>query len=842
LVDEANIESHGMGYGDATLAKRGEWLDAHLNRTMRMVERDKNHPSVIIWSLGNEAGNGSNFKVTYEWIKRRDPNRPVQYERAGFGSNTDIYCPMYARPSLLRSYADGESIDTGEGPDFQRPSESTRSKPLIQCEYSHAMGNSSGNMWLYWDLIYSKPYLQGGFIWDWVDQAQREFATARYPIRDRSENHWPCVLNSVRQFQDVICGQVIVEPAAAGNWTNAITLEAWVYPVPTDSHGVFIGKGEKQWLLQQTPEGLDFQLQPAGSGHAVAVKSKLPPDWIGHWHHLAGVYDGQKLRLWIDGRSAADAACSGPIHVTSQSLMVGCDPEHPEWRAAAYLRQARLYSRALSDSELADDHRGADPSLLLWLDFRDVKSEPQTRGTVYWAYGSDYGPPGTPSDDNFNSNGLIGNNRAPHPGLHQVKHIYQNVHCKAVDLAARTIEVKNWFDFVNLKDVATGQWRLTSDGVEVQRGELSLPDLPPRAIAQITIPISPFQPEPGVEYWLEVSFGLKKDQPWAAAGHELAWDQFQLPDAAPVEDHNAELMDRPTMTESDSWIVVSLKDLSLRFDKRAGTLTSLSFKGTELIDSPMHPDFWRALTDNDRGRNMTDSQGIWRMAHEGAQVQSVTAQEDVPTRSVTVKAELRLPTVDALWETSYTIHPGGDILVAVQFKPRNTDLPKLPRVGMQMALAPGFECLAWLGRGPQETYIDRKDARVGLYRGTVREQFFADYTEPGESGNKVDVRWIALTNDKGLGLLAIGMPLLSANALHHTTDDLQSAKHSPEIPPREVTVVNLDLRQQGVGGDDSWGAWPHDEFMLPCQEYHYTFRLRPFTANEDVGTLARRSL
>ena len=152
LVDEANIESHGMGYGERTLAKNPEYKEAHLDRTMRMVERDKNRPSVIIWSLGNEAGNGPNFVATYEWIKQRDNTRPVQYERAQEQANTDIVCPMYSW-SYLESY--GSRI---------------HDRPLIMCEYAHSMGNSTGNFQDYWDLIEKYPQLQGGFIWDWVDQ------------------------------------------------------------------------------------------------------------------------------------------------------------------------------------------------------------------------------------------------------------------------------------------------------------------------------------------------------------------------------------------------------------------------------------------------------------------------------------------------------------------------------------------------------------------------------------------------------------------------------------------------------------------------------------------------
>jgi len=160
LVDESNIESHGIGYNkDATLGDKPEWAEAHLDRMQRMVERDKNHPSVIIWSLGNEAGDGHNFLNGYKWIKNRDLTRPVQYERAEKSTNTterhtDIICPMYARIGDIESYAKDRNND----------------RPLILCEYAHAMGNSTGNFQDYWDVIEKYPKLQGGFIWDWVDQ------------------------------------------------------------------------------------------------------------------------------------------------------------------------------------------------------------------------------------------------------------------------------------------------------------------------------------------------------------------------------------------------------------------------------------------------------------------------------------------------------------------------------------------------------------------------------------------------------------------------------------------------------------------------------------------------
>ena len=158
MIDEANIESHGMGYGPASLAKDSTWLPAHMDRTHRMYERSKNHPAIVIWSLGNEAGNGINFERTYDWLKSVEKNRPVQYERAELNYNTDIYCRMYRSVDDIKAYLQKKDIY----------------RPFILCEYAHAMGNSVGGLKEYWDVFENNPMAQGGSIWDWVDQSFRE--------------------------------------------------------------------------------------------------------------------------------------------------------------------------------------------------------------------------------------------------------------------------------------------------------------------------------------------------------------------------------------------------------------------------------------------------------------------------------------------------------------------------------------------------------------------------------------------------------------------------------------------------------------------------------------------
>jgi beta-galactosidase len=193
----------------------------------------------------------------------------------------------------------------------------------------------------------------------------------------------------------------------------------------------------------------------------------------------------------------------------------------------------------------------------------------------------------------------------------------------------------------------------------------------------------------------------------------------------------------------------------------------------------------------------------------------------------------------ASYDLTYTVYGSGDVVVDVSFEPGETALPELPRFGMQAVVVPGFESLEWYGPGPEESYVDRVALPVGVYRTTVDENYF-QYSQPQETGNKVEVRWAALTNEDGVGLLAVGQPLLSVNALHYATGDLDQALYRHELTRRDEVYLDLDWKQRGLGGDDSWGAMPHEEYRIPAESLGYRFRLRAFdTATETPMELAR---
>jgi beta-galactosidase len=630
VIDEANIECHG----DQAITRNAEWEQTYMDRTVRMLERDKNHPSIIVWSVGNENGKGRNLEATSAWLKQRDPSRLVHSCEADEAPWTDIVCPMYPNPKNLGAYASKQ-----------------QTRPYIMCEYAHAMGNSTGDLWSYWRQIYTLPHLQGGSIWDWVDQS---FFQPQGTERNRR----------------------------------------FVKPKP----------GEKTFL----------------------------------------------------------------------------------------------------------------------------------------AFGGDFGPSNVPSDQNFCCNGLVSSDRTPHPGLAEVKKVYQFLQMEAGDLAKGEIKIANRYDFINPKDFVVGRWTLKADSECIAEGKLAPLDLAPGMQSTVKLALPPFQARAGVEYWLDLSFTLKDEQRWAPAGHEVAWAQFKLPVAVPAAAAAVTPGSPLKLQESDGVIRVDGADLRVAFDKATGLLSSLTSSGKELLKSPLRPSFWRAPTDNDRGYGMEKKFGAWRYVGRDWKAASVTVTQPNPCE-VKVVASGPLPGVGGQYTLTHRVRDTGDVLIEADYVPdANTKSPNMTRFGIQMTVASGFENLRWYGPGPQETYSDRCDARVDVYQGTVTEQAFL-YTEPTETGNKVAVRWVTLCDAKGVGLLAVGQPLLSVNALHHTTDDLMSCFHPWEMPLREDVTLNLDFAQMGVGGDNSWGAMQHEAFMLPAKKpYRYSFALRPFSGDAKAAAEGAR--
>lgn len=629
--DEANIETHSL-YN--RLCHDPEWRNTWLERGARMVERDKNHASVVVWSLGNEAGYGPNHDALAGWMRGYDPSRPVHYEGAiardwhGGHRATDLVCPMYPAIDRLIDYA----LDPAA------------TRPLIMCEYAHAMGNSAGNLREYWEAIEAYPGLQGGFIWDWVDQ------------------------------------------------------------------------------------GL-------------------------------------------------------------------------------------------------------------------VKTDAQ--GQDYWAYGGDFGD--TINDMNFCVNGLIFPDRSLHPAMTEVKKLFQPVTVQAVDLAAGRIAVTNRHDFVTL-DYLRGTWALAVDGAVVQGGALPVLRTRPGVTEPLHLPYTRPPLPPGAECFLMLRFVRAEAAPGTPAGHEVAWEQFALPwsaeaPAAPAGPAAGAL----ALSETDGLIRITGPAVDVAFDRATGQLTDYTWQGVPRVLAGPVLTAWRAATDNDGFKwNAGDPAKLlyhWLQAGldrlEGA-LESLTVEQPA-TGVVRLAAHLRVQAPGGAagfrQRATYTLTADGALRVDQHIQCFG-ELPPLPRLGVMLVVPAGFETFTWLGRGPEESYVDRNaGVPVGLYQSTVAAQY-VPYIMPQEHGNKTEVRWAALSNAAGHGLLVSGAPLLQASATHVAVADLYRALHTPEIIHRPEVYLHLDLLQSGLGGQ-SCGPRTLDKYLAWPGEHRFSLHFRPFGPGADLARLGR---
>jgi len=474
-----------------------------------------------------------------------------------------------------------------------------------------------------------------------------------------------------------------------------------------------------------------------------------------------------------------------------------------------------------------------------WVDQGIAKTAPD--GRTYWAYGRDFGD--EPNDNDFCINGLVQPDRSITPKLIEVKKVYQNVGFDPADPGAGKIKVFNKFFFTSL-DAFTFHWTLFEDGKEIESGELGRLDIPPRESRMVTVPFTPPDPLPGAEYQLRLSVRLAEDTAWAPRGHEIAAEQFKLPFTRPGPEKDVRKMPALHKTEESGALVIEDRDFSLRFDKGTGLISSFLYRGKEQVVLGPEPYFWRAPTDNDFGNGMPRRCAPWRKASSRRDLERFSVEVIGPS-VVRVTVGYGLPDVRSAHEVEYTVLGSGDVLVTSRLSIGPGEQPELPRFGMRMRLPAALEGIEWYGRGPHENYCDRKtSAFVGRYRSTVRDQY-VPYISPQENGTRTDVRWVALVDGEGQGMAFYGMDLLSMSALRYATEDLtqerRGSMHTVDLEERDFVELHLDLKQMGVGGDNSWGARPHPQYTLPARDYVFRFRMKPLEAGQDpAGEAGKR--
>lgn len=630
VYSEANVESHGMFYDlDKTLGNKPEWYSNHIYRIRNMYFRTRNYACVTILSLGNEGGNGCNFYNAYNEIKALEKdgmNRPVCYERAEFEWNTDMIVPQYPSDDW-----------------FRKMGENSPGRPVCPSEYAHSMGNSTGSLDLQWKYIYQYPHLQGGFIWDWVDQA-----LAKY-----------------------------------------------------DEEGNFL----------------------------------------------------------------------------------------------------------------------------------------------FWAYGGDFGE-NMPSDGNFVCNGVIGPDREPHPGLKEVKYVYQDIKFTSEDPASGRFNIFNRFYFNDLSDYEV-RWTVLADGKAVKKGRLHF-DTEAQHGEDFTVKLPKLRKRKG--YHINFDVVTTEATPLLAKGHVIATEQFLVKEAG-KKAYKAKKVSCD-VAEDDGTIVIKSGKVEFVFDKSKGYVTSYKVRGKEMLADGfgLRPNFWRAPNDNDYGNGWPRRTQAYKAASNEFNA-SASVQATAEGARLEVKYDLPSGNV---YDVVYDVLANGIVKVSAEFAGVPSETPvEVPRIGFRMRLPLSAEKYTYFGRGPQENYWDRKaGARMGIWKTSATESY-VPYVRPQENGHYTDCQWLEFKDMTLVGDFEF-------NALRNCVEDFDSEEavqhdyqwdnlhaeevHDPaeaknnrrrqhhinDVQPRDYVELCVDGVHTGIGGYDSWGQRTDPERThFSDQDLSFSFTIVP---------------
>ena len=457
-----------------------------------------------------------------------------------------------------------------------------------------------------------------------------------------------------------------------------------------------------------------------------------------------------------------------------------------------------------------------------WIDQAIMTTD--ENGNEYLAYGGDFDE--NPHDGHFCGNGLLFGDRKPTPKLYEIKKLYQNVDFKDINAEKGVIEIKNKFLFTNLNEFELywcqcsdkGTFREGSAEIDVKPGEKYVLDL---ELNKVT----------STECYLNLELRVKENTPWCDAGHVVAEQQFVINEFENTYDEPEG--DLPLLV-ADTYgsLRIFCDDVHIRFEKRErNQLYSIKVGGEELLSAPVRLNFWRALTDNDRGSRAGSRLGCWRDAgttpgiynNTKFSIEGYKIIENEKKVIITCGATI-CTQPESKASIIYTITSKG-IEVDMQFYP-DSSLPEIPEVSMLFELPADFENITYLGNGPHENYIDRNNGvKLGVYNTTVTDMY-TDYLKPQECGNRTGIRYATLVGNKKT-FTVIAEPVMEFNASHYLPLELENAWHKKDLPQSDKTVVRVIARQQGVGGYDSWGAKCNEKYMNKTDRvYRLKFQIR----------------
>lgn len=822
VVDETGDEAHATEY----LSRNSAWEGMYRERARKMVLRDRNHPSVLFWSAGNESGEGENICAVIDEGKKYDKTRYWMYGGNAFMHHCEeIIGPRYPqiRDLLTRVFNIPASADP---------------RPSFLDEYLAVTGNGGGGLDDYWELIYNSPRSMGGAIWDFVSTGITE--RARF-LEDRSGND---IQANIMGRAKLVTGKekLGIDLNGHDQWVEVyrddaleisgdrLTLTLWVYPRSlSSSAGTLITKGNWQFGIHQVrSDSLEFYVT---TRQKQSVRMALPSNWEYNWHHVTANYDGSAIYITIDDSESEHTPLSGNIRNTPFPVNIGRNAEIHGQETSVYIcdaiiDQVGIFPVQIASALLKNPSDVIRRQASLWLDF-----DGETLGDNFFSYGI-----------GARTYGTIWPDRRPQPEMWQIKKSAQPVQVRLVSAGTGSVEVTNRYLFTNLNELDV-KWTLQGNGKTLQEGRLSL-DIEPGGKKIVILPYSIPELDEGIEYSLVVSFHQKGKTLWADPGFEIAWDQMKLPWYRPPMQITAKAHSAPVIEELMDKLLVSGSNFVYRFDKKSGSLESMQVNGRELIKKGPELNVWRAPLANEtdnwtfRSSNIkhrTDgfgrmaatewySAGIDRMTslpYDFSWYKSDDTSVVVSTRTIYTTSNQRGSFINIL---KYSVAGNGILTLENSIVPNGQMPAWLPRIGQQWVLDTNLDNVSWLGRGPQENYPDRKSGyRIGKYMLTV-DEMYEPYLIPQDYGLRTDTRRVRITDENGTGLEFSGNNLFNFSAQPYSTGNLTKALYTYQLHPFEGITFNLDYATSGVGCTAA-GVFP--EYQVMPQRYDFVVRVIP---------------
>ena len=459
-------------------------------------------------------------------------------------------------------------------------------------------------------------------------------------------------------------------------------------------------------------------------------------------------------------------------------------------------------------------------------------------GQPYWAYGGDLGGENFQNDLNFCNNGLVNPDRSSHPSLKEVKKVYQNIKFKLSNIETKEILILNNFDFTNLNEFYF-QWELLIDGYRISEGKIHKIDIEPHESKKVKINI-PEIIQDG-ETYLNIYARRKNNYMLVPKDYTVAYEQFYIGGHLKNKG-NKNYKGKTKVFENEKSIDLIGKNFKISFNKKNGELQEINYGKQNILIEGIKVNFWRPPNDNDYGYNMSSILNVWKKASKN-QILKTLQVKNYQEEGVVVNSKYLIPDINGSIEIKYTVNSDGKIIVTTSLSDISSNLPMLPKFGTNFIINKKYNNVKWYGRGPHENYQDRKTSSlVGIYEAKVSELYYP-YIRPQENGNRTDTRWLIFSDSEGKGIIIETEKTFEFSAHHQLNDDFDGGNvkyrkqatdlkrpimHTTDIVERPLINLNVDYKQMGVGGDNSWGRKPRKKYQIKADNYSFSYSISPY--------------